>query len=421
MEKARPRVAVIGAGVAGLTAAYLLQRANDVTLYEQDSRLGGHAHTHDLVDGSGDAVSVDSGFIVHNNRTYPHLLRLFAELGVATQESEMSMSVSCAGCGLEYAGARGISGLFAYPGIVGNTRYLRMLLEVKTFHRQAHKVLAGTGRDITLGEFLAAGNFSTYFTQHFILPVVACVWSCGHESARQYPARYLFRFLDHHGLLSVTGSPAWKTVTGGSRTYVELAVKNLTAAHTSARVKAVSRVTDGVEIRTEAGDVAVFESAVIATHPHQALAMLAAPTVAETEVLGAIEYTPSTTVLHTDASILPQHPKARASWNYRMDSCAGGDDKVHVTYDMTRLQRLDSQTPYLVTLNSDELMTAESKIATMHYEHPLYTPSSVAAQGRLPELSRDGLVFAGAYHGWGFHEDGCASGVRAAEALGSAW
>lgn len=420
----RGRVAVVGAGVAGLTAAYLLQRKYDVTLYEEQPRLGGHAHTHDLIDHAGRPVRVDSGFIVHNDRTYPNLLKLFAELGVATQDSEMSMSVSCAGCGLEYAGAKGLTGLFAYPSVVRNGRYLRMLLEVKKFHRQAHRVLDAGEQESeqTLGEFLDDGRYSQYFIQHFILPVVSCVWSCGAATAALYPARYLFTFLDHHGLLAVTGSPQWRTVTGGSGTYVELAAKNLSAAHTAVPVRSVTRETAGIRIRTDDDDVVDFDHAVIATHPRQALALLDDASAVEAEVLGALEYSQSTTVLHNDSSVLPEHPKARASWNYRMDSCRPGDnDIVKVTYDMNRLQRLDSATDYLVTLNSPNSIATDSVVATMHYEHPTYTPTSVAAQKRLPELTSDRLAFAGAYHGWGFHEDGCASGVRAAEAFGVRW
>ncbi len=420
----RDRVAVVGAGVAGLTAAYLLQRKYDVTLYEEQPRLGGHAHTHDLIDRAGHPVQVDSGFIVHNDRTYPNLLKLFAELGVATQESEMSMSVSCAGCGLEYAGAKGLSGLFAYPSVALNGRYLRMLLEVKKFHLQAHRVLADgeQGTEQTLGQFLDTGEYSEYFVQHFILPVVSCVWSCGASSARLYPARYLFTFLDHHGLLAVTGSPQWRTVTGGSATYVELAAKNLTAAHTAVPVRSLTRQATGVRIRTDDDDVVDFDHAVIATHPRQALALLDDASSSEAEVLGALEYSQATTVLHTDGSVLPKHQKAQASWNYRMDSCRSGDDDVvKVTYDMNRLQRLDSATQYLVTLNSPESINPDAVVATMHYEHPTYTPTSVAAQKRLAGLTSDRLTFAGAYHGWGFHEDGCASGVRAAEAFGAGW
>ena len=418
----RRRVAVIGSGVSGLTAAYLLQRKFDVTLFESDSRLGGHAHTHDLVDAAGRPQSVDTGFIVHNQRTYPNLLRLFAELGVATQESEMSMSVACAGCGLEYAGARGLAGVFAQPSSVTNLRYLRMLLEVKKFHRHAHRVLSEPDPGLlTLREFLVEGGYSRYFVSHFILPVVSCVWSCGSDVAAEYPARYLFEFLDNHGLLAVTGSPVWRTVTGGSRTYVERAAKQLTAVHTSVPVRTIVRHPDGVTVRTDDDRALSFDKVVIATHPGQARLLLGDASADESRILGAFGYSPATTVLHSDESLLPQSRRAQASWNYRMSGCAGNDELVHVTYDMNRLQRLDSSTRYLVTLNSQDQVDPAKVVDTMHYEHPVYTATSVAAQAELPLLSTATTTYAGAYHGWGFHEDGCASGVRAAETFGVCW
>ena len=217
-EPGRERVAVVGSGVAGLTAAYLLQRRYDVSLYEADDRLGGHAHTHDVLTADRGVTAIDTGFIVHNARTYPHLLRLFGELGVSTQPTEMSMSVRCEGCGLEYAGAKGIRGLFAQPRSATRPAYLRMLVEVKRFHRDAHRVLASGTDDVTLGQFLADGGYSPYFVQHFMVPLVSCVWSTSQQAALGYPARYLFAFLDNHGMLTVTGSPQWRTVVGGSRT-----------------------------------------------------------------------------------------------------------------------------------------------------------------------------------------------------------
>ena len=418
----RETVAVIGSGVSGLTAAYVLQKDRDVTLFESQPRLGGHAHTHDLTDHSGHPVRVDSGFIVHNRRTYPQLLRLFAELGVATQESEMSMSVVCQECNLQYAGGRGAAALLPSTANLRNTRYLRMLLEVKKFHRNAHAELARPAGELdTLGDFLTDGRYTQYFVDHFILPLVSAVWSCGLTTARRYPARFLFTFLEHHGLLSVTGSPVWRTVTGGSATYVALASKGLTAAHVGVGIREVRRHHDHVEVRTEDDDVQRFDSVVIATHPDEALGLLTDPTASETEILGAIGYSASSTLLHTDASILPSNTRARASWNYLKTACSPVDDQVHLTYDMNRLQRLDTTTPYLVTLNSPDAVDPSSVIAEMNYSHPEYTPESVAARDRLPELNIGRTAFAGAYHGWGFHEDGCASGVRAAAALGVDW
>jgi predicted NAD/FAD-binding protein len=419
----RPTAAVVGSGVAGLTAAYLLQRTHDVTLFEADDRLGGHAHTHELVASDGGTTDVDTGFIVHNRRTYPFLLRLFDELGVRTQPSEMSMSVRCDGCGLEYAGARGPRGLFPTGANLARPAYLRMLAEVTRFHRQAHRVLAEpAGTDLTtLGEFLAAGRYSRYFTEHFMLPVVSSVWSAGEAVSLQYPARYLFTFLAHHGLLAVSGSPRWRTVVGGSRSYVERAVKNLTAVQVGTPVRTVERTSAGVAVRDHADAVHLVDRAVVATHPDQALALLAAPTDDERAVLGAFRYSRNETLLHSDTSVLPTRPRARASWNYLKRSCATTDAPVLVSYDMNRLQRLAEPDDYVVTLGGADRVDPATVIARMSYEHPVYTPESVAAQARLPGLNDATLAFAGAYHGWGFHEDGCAAGVRAAAALGVRW
>ncbi|WP_328381513.1 FAD-dependent oxidoreductase [Streptomyces sp. NBC_00400] len=419
----RRRIAVVGGGVAGLTAAYVLQQGGcEVSLYEADDRLGGHAHTHDTASSDGRVVRVDTGFIVHNERTYPLLLRLFGELGVATQDSEMSMSVRCEGCGLEYAGARGPAGLFAQPRSALRGRYLRMLTEIRAFHRAARTTLAAErGDTLTLGGFLGNCGFSRYFTTHFVTPLVSAVWSCAPTTAMQYPAVYLFRFLEHHGLLSVGGSPQWKTVTGGSVEYVGRVAKQLTAVRTGTPVRTVHRGHDRAGVVTEDGTECAYDAVVVAVHPDQALRMLADPTDDERRVLGAFSYSRNTTLLHGDTSLLPRARGARASWNYLMASCTTPADKVQVSYHMNRLQRLDTPDDFLVTLNATDRVAADRVLARMVYEHPLYTPESVAAQQSLPRLNTAVTAFAGAYHGWGFHEDGCRSGVQAAQALGVRW
>ena len=418
----RAKIAVIGAGVSGLTAAYLLQRRYDVVLFEGDARLGGHAHTHDLPTQDGGYVAVDSGFIVHNENTYPNLLRLFRELGVPTQESEMSMSVRCDGCGLEYAGARRLPGLFAQRANLVRGPYLRMLAEVARFHRHARRVMADErAGDVTLGAFLAIGGYSTYFVQHFMAPVVSAVWSAGETLSLSYPARYLFTFLANHGMLSVGGTPQWKTVVGGSRRYVERAAKGLSAVEISTPIRAVTRTSGGVVVRDDADQAHEFDKIVVATHPDQALRLLSAPTADEREVLGAFEYSRNETWLHSDPSVLPVSANARASWNYLKTSCHDGGGPVLVSYDMNRLMRLDTPVGYVVTLNATDRVAPDSVLARMVYEHPIYTPAALSAQRRLPALNDGTVAYAGAYHGWGFHEDGCASGVRAAESLGVTW
>lgn len=412
---------MVGAGVAGLTAAYLLQRRYDVTLFEAEDRLGGHAHTHDVVTPDAGAISVDTGFIVFNRVTYPHLLRLFRELDVPSRATEMSMSISCRQCGLQYAGGKGVTGILAQPRALTDRRFLRMLTEIRRFHREARHVEAHGDDTMTLADFLTRGGYSPYFTAHFLIPMVAAVWSTSPARALDYPARYLFAFLANHGMLSVNGSHPWRTVVGGSRTYVERAVKQLTAVEVSTPVRAVSYSRDGVEIRDDADELHRFDRVVLATHADTSLRLLAHPTDLERRVLGAFEYSENDTVLHSDARVLPTVPRARASWNYRLPDCSSRPDRVLVSYDMKRLQHLPTAVPHLVTLNARDEIDAESVKARMRYTHPLYTRQSVAAQRHLPELTNDRIAFAGAYHGWGFHEDGARSGVMAAEAFGVSW
>ncbi|MDG4665776.1 FAD-dependent oxidoreductase [Mycobacterium sp. 236(2023)] len=412
-------IAVIGSGVAGLVASYNLSTRDRVTLFEADDRVGGHAHTHYVDRGDGVTVALDSAFLVHNDRTYPTLCRLFDDLGIATQDTDMSMSVRDDASALEYAGARGFRGLFPTWRSASRPRYLQMLVEVKRFHRAATELLRlPDDNSETLGDFLQRHDFSRYFTEHFMAPLVAAVWSCPPGDAMRYPARYLFVFLEHHGMLSVFGSPTWRTVTGGSATYVDAIVGRLDDVRAGSPVTAVRRVPDGVEV-TQLGCAAeVFDAAVIATHPDQALLMLAEPTTAERAVLGAIPYSVNHAQLHTDESVLPRHPRARASWNYLM---TGDDNRVVVSYDISRLMRLSGPRTFVVTLGGRGVVDPACVVAEMTYSHPMYTPESVAAQQLLPTLNDDRIVYAGAYHGWGFHEDGAASGLRAAQHLGADW
>ncbi|SEF16237.1 NAD(P)/FAD-dependent oxidoreductase [Jiangella alba] len=428
MEPTRPSVAVIGSGIAGLTAAYLLQRRYDVHLFEADDRLGGHAHTHD-VPGAGATVAVDSGFLVHNERTYPRLTRLFGELGIATTETDMSMSVSCASCGLEYAGALGPTGVFAQRRSAARPRFLRMLGEVAAFHRRARALLTSEADDtLTLGGFLARHRHTAYFADHFMVPLVSAVWSAGRADVLRYPARFLFRFLDNHGMLAVGGSPRWRTVTGGSRTYVERAAKDLTSVRTASPVRGLRRTGDGVLVREASDTVQRFDHAVVATHADQALRLLEDPTADERAVLGTFGFSVNEAVLHTDATLLPRERRAWASWNHVVPACGPGAGArarpVAISYHLNRLHRLDGAAggrEYVVTLGGTDRIAPDAVVAQMVYAHPIHTVETVAAQQRLPDLATARTAYAGAWHGWGFHEDGCASGVRAAEHLGVRW
>ncbi|GJF13178.1 hypothetical protein NGTWS1803_24200 [Mycolicibacterium cyprinidarum] len=413
-------IAVIGSGVSGLVAAYLLSASDHVTLFEADNRVGGHAHTHYLDRGDGNIVGLDSAFLVHNDRTYPTLCRLFDELGVATQATDMSMSVRDDASGLEYAGARGLGGLFPTLASVARPQYLMMLAEVRRFHRAANRLLSNSGGEVqeTLGDFLDRHGFSHYFVKHFMTPLVASVWSCPPGDAMRYPARYLFVFLEHHGMLSVFGSPTWRTVTGGSANYVNAVIGLIDDVRAGSPVTAVRRVDDGVEVTAHGCAPAAFDAVVIATHPDQALMMLAAPTTAERHVLSALPYATNLAQLHTDESVLPRNPRARASWNYLTTD---SNDQVLVSYDITRLMRLSGPHRFMVTLGGNDVVDPDTVVAEMAYRHPTYTTESVAAQRLLPTLNDEKIVFAGAYHGWGFHEDGAASGLRAARQLGADW
>jgi predicted NAD/FAD-binding protein len=295
-----------------------------------------------------------------------------------------------------------------------------MLAEVKRFHRAATRLLRNeeADDDEPLSSFIDRHGFSAYFVDHFMTPLVAAVWSSRPEDAMRYPARYLFVFLEHHGMLSVFGSPTWRTIVGGSANYVEAIAMRLHEVAAGLPVRSVQRVPEGVLVAVGSGRPRLFDAAVIATHPDQALLMLAEPTAAERMVLGAIPYTTNQAQLHTDESVLPRHRRARASWNYLV---APDRDDVLVTYDVTRLMRLTGPHRFLVTLGGRDRVDPATVRAEMTYDHPLYTPESVAAQRRLPELDDDRIVFAGAYHGWGFHEDGAASGLRAAQRLGATW
>ena len=420
--QARPTVAVIGGGVSGLTAAYLLARTHHVTLFEADDRVGGHAHTHDVPLSDGTPTAVDSGFIVLNDRTYPLLQRLFAELGVDTRPTEMSMSITCDECGLNYVGGRKAPGIFAQRRRLLDPRFWRLLLGVRRFQKAALRLLVDEpDSGLTYGEFLDRHGFDEHFVAHYALPIVSCVWSMGHREALDYPAAYLFAFLDHHGFLVLGDAPTWHTVVDGSRSYVGAITSQLDVVRTRTRVTAVSRKPDAVEIDDELGAHHAFDKVVLATHADDALALLTDADEDEQAVLGAFGYSRNVTHLHRDETVLPARRAGRASWNYRLEGCRTVTDRSRVSYWMNLLQGHPESDPLVVTLNPGEGETPSDVIATMTYLHPTYTAASVAAQDRLAGLNTDRLAFAGAYHGWGFHEDGCRSGVAAAEALGATW
>ena len=316
--------------------------------------------------------------------------------------------------------------IFARKRSLLDFRFLKMLFDIKRFHRAAQKLLARPESvELSLGEFLSRGQFSNYFRQHFIVPLISSVWSCSQSQAMEYPARYLFAFLNNHAMLSVTGSPKWRTVVGGSQQYVSRIIEGLNRIRSGQPVTSVKRGQNDVQVGYASGEIELFDQVVIATHADQALRMLVNPTPKEHEVLSAFTYSKNHTSLHRNPALLPKSKRAGASWNYAIPTCGASADRVVVSYDMNRLMSLGGETPYVVTLNSDLVDTirldSSLVISEMIYEHPIYTLKAVAAQRELPALNSPLIAFAGAYHGWGFHEDGARSGAAAALALGGAW
>lgn len=408
------RVAVVGTGIAGLGAAYALSRGNEVELFERETWAGGHTHTiRHHVDGR--ELALDTGFIVMNERNYPTLLRLFGELGVGTQESEMSFSVSCARCGLEYSGRRP----FARAGNLARPGFLRLLAEIARWLRESPEDAAPGA---TLGEHAAARGYSRRFLDHFLVPLTAAIWSTAPEGALGFPAAYALRFFENHGMLGFRRT-RWRTVTGGSETYVRAVLGRIGGrVHLTTEVKAVRRDADGVTVETSRGEVRRFDKVVVATHPDQALRLLDDPSDGERRVLGAFRYTSNETVLHTDERFLPTKHAARASWNYLVSDCRSPASMPTMTYYLNCLQRIEEPAHYCVTLNRGAEIAEEKVIARMLYEHPQYTVESLRAQAELPRLNgQRHTAFCGAYHGFGFHEDGLVAGLRAAEALGASW
>jgi predicted NAD/FAD-binding protein len=399
-------VAIVGGGISGLVVAYLLSPSHDVTLFEANDRLGGHAHTIDVtLDGT--TYAVDTGFVVYEPQTYPGFAALLERLQVATQPSEMSFSVRCGASGLEYGG-RSWRSLLAQPRNLVSPTFHRLLRDVLRFNREAPRLLAGDA-DPDLGAYLDAHRYSLPFREQYLVPMASAIWSMPPARVLDAPARHLVDFFLHHGLLRVRRRPQWRTVAGGARRYVEA----LTAGfrdHVRLRspVEQVRRHVGHVEVRTrERSDR--FDRVVIATHGSQALRLLADPTRDEREILGAFSEQENDAVVHTDASLLPTSRRAWAAWNVHLDPRT---DRVAVTYDMSLLQRLSSPEPICVTLNASASIAPEKMLARMVYHHPVYSRAAVAAQRRHDVLNgANRTYYCGAYWGYGFHEDGVASAL----------
>jgi predicted NAD/FAD-binding protein len=417
------RIAIIGSGIAGLAAAYYLSRKHEVSLFEKEPRLGGHTHTV-TVESSIGPLPVDTGFIVHNDLTYPNLIRLLHELDVPRADSDMSFAVSCRKTGYEYS-TRGWRGYFAQKKNLLQAKPWRLFAEIRRFNREAVEVLQrADGGKLKLGEFLEQKQFSAEFMELYLAPMASALWSCAQDAVKEFPAATLIRFFDNHHFLRVNDQPQWKTIPGGCSRYIAPITKPLRKRiFTGADIRAVTRDGQGITLHFGADRPARrYDQVVFATHGNQALALLADATEMERDVMGAFRTSRNDVVLHTDKTLLPRCEAACASWNYllHMDD-RNGQSPVTMTYHMNRLQSLPTRENYCVTLNANAHIHPEKILRKLVYHHPLYTLEAIRAQQRWQEISGVNRThFCGAYWSYGFHEDGVTSALRVANALGVA-
>jgi uncharacterized protein len=407
------RIAVVGAGVAGLYAAWRLSTAHDVTLFEAADYAGGHTHTVD-VDHGGRHWSIDTGFIVFNDWTYPNFIAMLDELGVAWQPSNMSFSLRCERTGLEYNGTS-VNSLFAQRRNILRPSFLRMIADILRFNTHAKAWLAAPDSpDVTLGEFIEAGGYSRQFVKHYIVPMGRAIWSAESSAMLGFPARFFIDFFDRHGFLNVDDRPVWQTVRGGSREYVRALLAAMKArVRLATPIASIRRLPTHVLLRTRAGEVEAFDQVFLACHSDEALALLETPTPAEQSALGAMRYVANEAILHTDTRLLPRRRLAQAAWNYHL--LRDPQEPVALTYDMNVLQGLHpAPQRFLLTLNHRAAIDPSRILRSFDYSHPVYTPAGVAAQARHRELNgAQRTYFCGAYWRSGFHEDGVVSAQAA--------
>ncbi len=410
------KIAVIGTGISGLAAARTLAPSHDVHVFEADERLGGHAHTVE-VDDDGKPLAIDTGFIVYNEANYPHLSALFDELGVATHASDMSFSVHAEANGLEWNGSS-LGQVFAQRRNVLRPSHWRMLADILKFHKLAETALRDLSDQVSVREWARAQHFSRAFSDFYLLPLGASLWSCSAEHFATFPMRFVLEFLRNHHMLQLDGRPQWRTVTGGSREYVNRIIEPFaTRIRMGTPVEHVRRVRGRVEVTAAGGSPEAFDEVIIACHADQALKLLDNPDETEAEVLRYFPYQRNVAVLHHDETLLPKRKRAWASWNFRVP--AGETGEVNITYYMNFLQKLKSARHWCVTLNPGERVNPDCVARTMEYHHPLFIPGRAEAQSRHHELiRRDGISYCGAYWGFGFHEDGARSGLEVASAFG---
>ncbi|RCS30460.1 FAD-dependent oxidoreductase [Rhodanobacter denitrificans] len=412
------RIAVVGSGIAGLASAWLLSRQHEVTLFEAAGYFGGHTHTHE-VEQQGRRYRIDSGFIVHNPSHYPLLTQMFEQLGVDSQPTTMSFSLHNEASGLEY-NATTLDTLFCQRRNLLSPRFIGMVRDLARFYREAPALLHATGPGPTLGDYLAAHGYGAAFRDEHLVPMASALWSSPASRILGFPARYLVQFMANHQMLQVSGRPQWRVVKGGSSTYVHaLRARWPVRERLACPVRSVHRHAAGVEVRSAAG-AEHFDHLVLACHSDQALALLADADEREHAILGAMPYQTNDTVLHTDARVLPVRRRAWAAWNAWLPR--DPDAACTVSYCMNLLQGIESPEPFVVTLNRSDAIDPEKVLARMQYHHPVYSHASVAAQSRKAEIQgRRHTWFAGAYWGWGFHEDGMRSAAEIAAAFGVRW
>lgn len=413
-------IAVIGGGVSGIVAAYLLQKKHNVTLFEKNAYLGGHTHTIEINAGPDAGLAVDTGFIVLNDATYPLFQKFLRQLGVSTRVSEMSFGFQCLQTGLVYAGTD-FNGLFAQRRNLFSPTFFRFLMEIVRFSKMARRDLA-TGKlpPLTLEQYLKNGNFSPFMIDNYLVPMAAAIWSTPTLRVTDFPAESFLRFFRNHGLLQFHNRPQWRTVVGGSHAYVKAFIRDFRGRlRLQSPVREVEREPCSVKVALLSGESLSFDQVVIATHADQAWQLLKDPSDNEKRLFSPWRYQRNHTVLHTDSMLLPKYKQARAAWNFTRDAETAGEQPVFVTYYMNRLQGFSARRDYCVTLNYRKAFRPEAVVAEMVYHHPLYTFESMATQAQLPQLNgRQRTYYCGSYFGHGFHEDAVRAGVAVGNSFG---
>ena len=416
------KVAIVGSGISGMTCGhYLAENQHEVHLFEADDRIGGHTHTHEIEVDSG-KYNVDTGFIVHNTKNYPNFLKLMHKLGVPTQDSNMSFSVKAENPDLEYNGTT-MNSLFAQRRNLVRPSFYRMIRDILRFNKEAtsyyQKIKDAIFEEKTLEEFLRTNRYSQEFTEHYIMPMGAAIWSASRQEMRHFPLNYFVRFFHHHGLLQVNDRPMWRTLVNGSKSYIPKLTDNFRQnIHLNSPVQSVRRKHKLVEVVT-GGRTLEFDHVIFASHADQTMKILETPTTDEQRIMKGFSYRPNDIILHTDTSVLPKRKLAHASWNYYLPKSM--KERVAVTYHMNILQNIPSPEKFLVSLNMDEFIDPKKIIKMIPYSHPVYDVKSVTSQQQWGDISgKDRIHFCGAYWGNGFHEDGVKSAVKVMEKFGIA-